>query len=192
MSAMPSGAKRRVHASRRPLRRAGGRHTRQVIEIGRVDPATAGPGFAAELADHKITWALAGPFGTMILADMGAEVWKIEPVGMTEEERGPGPMVHGANLYFHSINRGKLSLQVDLKHPEGRELCLRLAEQADIVAENFSPGTMARLGLGYTDVSARNPRIIYAHTSGFGQTGPDANRGAVDVIVQAASGLMTA
>ena len=108
------------------------------------------------------TWALAGPFGTMILADMGAEVWKIEPVGMTEGERGPGPMVHGANLYFHSINRGKLSLQVDLKHPEGRELCLRLAEHADIVAENFSPGTMARLGLGYADVAARNPRIIYA------------------------------
>ena len=127
----------------------------------------------------------------MILADMGAEVWKIEPVGMTEDERGPGPMVHGANLYFHSINRGKLSLQVDLKHPEGRELCLKLAEHADIVAENFSPGTMARLGLGYADVAARNPRIIYAHTSGFGQTGPDANRGAVDVIVQAASGLMS-
>jgi CoA:oxalate CoA-transferase len=152
-------------------------------------PATTRPLSGLKLLDF--TWALAGPYGTMILADMGAEVWKIEPVGMTEAERGPGPMVHGANLYFHSINRGKLSLQVDLKHPEGVELCLRLAERADIVAENFSPGTMARLGLGYADVSARNPRIIYAHTSGFGQTGPDANRGAVDIIVQAASGLMS-
>jgi CoA:oxalate CoA-transferase len=137
------------------------------------------------------TWALAGPYGTMVLADMGAEVWKVEPVGMTESERGPGPVVDDVNVYFFSVNRGKHSIEIDLKRDEGRELALSLAEHADVVAENFAPGTMQRLGLGYDAVSARNPRIIYASTSGFGQTGPDANKGAVDVIVQAASGLMS-
>jgi CoA:oxalate CoA-transferase len=137
------------------------------------------------------TWALAGPYGTMILCDMGAEVWKIEPVGMTERDRAPGPIVAGVNVYFFSINRGKHCIEVDLKSDEGRELVLKLAEQADVVTENFAPGAMKRLGLDYAAVSARNPRIIYASTSGFGQTGPDAHRGAVDVIVQAASGLMS-
>jgi CoA:oxalate CoA-transferase len=137
------------------------------------------------------TWALAGPFGTMILADMGADVWKIEPVGMTEAERGPGPMIHGVNSYFFSINRGKHSILIDLKKDAGRELALELAEKADVVTENFSPGTMTRLGLDYAAVSARNERIVYASTSGFGQTGPYAGRGAVDVIVQAMSGLMS-
>lgn len=143
------------------------------------------------------TWALAGPYGTMILCDMGAEVCKIEPVGMTEEERGPGPMKDGVNTYFFSINRGKQSVLIDLKTDEGRELALSLAEQADILTENFTPGTMARLGLGYEAVAARNPRIIYASTSGFGQPASDADageapaRGAVDVIVQAMSGLMS-
>lgn len=137
------------------------------------------------------TWALAGPYGSMILCDMGAEVWKVEPVGITEAERGPGPMVDGTNTYFFSINRGKQSIEVDLKSGEGREIVLSLAEHADVVTENFSPGTMARLGLGYDDITARNPRIIYASTSGFGQTGPYAHRGAVDVIIQAMSGLMS-
>jgi CoA:oxalate CoA-transferase len=133
----------------------------------------------------------------MILCDMGAEVCKIEPVGMTEEERGPGPMKDGVNTYFFSINRGKQSVLIDLKTDEGRELALSLAEKADILTENFTPGTMARLGLGYEAVAARNPRIIYASTSGFGQPTADGQagsapaRGAVDVIVQAMSGLMS-
>ncbi|MBI5288946.1 MAG: CoA transferase [Chloroflexi bacterium] len=137
------------------------------------------------------TWALAGPFGTMILADMGADVCKVEPVGITEAERGPGPLVDGVNTYFFSINRGKHSVCIDLKKPEGRDLALALADQADVLTENFSPGTMASLGLGYAAVATRNPRIVYASTSGFGQTGPYAGRGAVDVIVQAMSGLMS-
>jgi CoA:oxalate CoA-transferase len=137
------------------------------------------------------TWALAGPFGTMVLCDLGAEVWKVEPVGMTEKDRGPGPMAGGVNVYFFSINRGKQSIAIDLKTDEGLELGLRLAERADVLCENFSPGTMARLGLGYDAVSARNPRIVYASTSGFGQTGPAAHRGAVDVIIQAMSGVMS-
>jgi CoA:oxalate CoA-transferase len=137
------------------------------------------------------TWALAGPYGTMILADMGAEVWKVEPVGMTERNRAPGPIVDGVNVYFFSVNRGKQSIEIDLKKAEGCELALQLAEQADVVTENFAPGAMKRLGLDYEAVRGRNPRIVYASTSGFGQTGPDAHRGAVDVIVQAASGLMS-
>jgi CoA:oxalate CoA-transferase len=137
------------------------------------------------------TWALAGPFGTMILCDMGAEVWKVEPVGMTEAERAPGPILSGVNMYYFSINRGKQAVHVDLKSAEGREIVLALAEQADVVTENFTPGTMDSLGLGYEAIAARNPRIIYASTSGFGQTGPYTQRGAVDVIVQAMSGLMS-
>ena len=108
------------------------------------------------------TWALAGPFGSMILCDLGAEVWKVEPVGISEAERGPGPMVDGTNTYFFSINRGKQSIEIDLKSERGKEIVLSLAERADIVTENFSPGTMARLGLGYDAIAARNPRIIYA------------------------------
>lgn len=149
----------------------------------------AGPLSGVKVLDF--TWALAGPFGTMILCDLGAEVWKVEPVGMTEEHRGPGPMAKGVNTYFFSVNRGKHSIEIDLKSDEGRELALRLAERADVLCENFSPGTMGRLGLGYEEVSARNPGIVYASTSGFGQTGPYAGRGAVDVIVQAISGIMS-
>ncbi|MEX2226322.1 MAG: CaiB/BaiF CoA-transferase family protein [Dehalococcoidia bacterium] len=137
------------------------------------------------------TWALAGPFGTMILCDMGAEVWRIEPVGMTEAERAPGPVVDGVNLYYFSLSRGKQAVHIDLKSDAGREIALSLAEHVDVVTENFSPGTMQTLGLAYEVIAARNPRIIYASTSGFGQTGPASKRGAVDVIVQAMSGLMS-
>lgn len=149
----------------------------------------AGPLSGIRVLDF--TWALAGPYGTMILADLGAEVWKVEPVGQNEESRGPGPMVDGVNTYFFSVNRGKHSILLDLKSEQGREIALQLAERADVVTENFSPGTMARLGLDYAAVLARNPRIVYASTSGFGQTGPHAQRGAVDVIIQAMSGVMS-
>jgi CoA:oxalate CoA-transferase len=137
------------------------------------------------------TWALAGPFGVMQLCDLGATVWKIEVVGQTEDNRANGPMVDGINTYTFSINRGKDSIEVDLKHPKGRDIALSLAEKADVVIENFSAGTMKRLGLDYEAVSARNPAIIYASLSGFGQTGPYANRGAVDVIVQGLGGVMS-
>ncbi len=137
------------------------------------------------------TWHLAGPFGVMQLCDLGATVWKIEVIGQTEDMRGNGPMVDGINTYTFSINRGKDSIELDLKHPEGNEVALSLAEAADIVVENFSAGTMKRLGLDYEVISARNPRIVYASLSGFGQTGPYANRGAVDVIVQGLGGVMS-
>jgi CoA:oxalate CoA-transferase len=150
----------------------------------------AGPLTGIKILDF--TWALAGPFGVMQLCDLGAEVWKIEPVGVSEEQgRGSGPVVDGINTYGFSINRGKDSILIDLKHPDGKELALSLAEKVDVLTQNFSPGTMARLGLDYESVSARNPRLIYASLSGFGQYGPYADRGAVDVIVQGLSGIMS-
>jgi CoA:oxalate CoA-transferase len=137
------------------------------------------------------TWALAGPYGTMVLADLGADVWKIEPVGQTERDRGAGPVVDGINTYFFSVNRGKKSILLDLKTTEAREVIEALVPRVDVVTENFSPGTMARLGLDYERLKSLNPALIYASTSGFGQTGPYRERGAVDVIVQGMGGVMS-
>jgi CoA:oxalate CoA-transferase len=137
------------------------------------------------------TWALAGPYGVMVLADLGAEVWKIETTHQNEKRRGNGPWVHDVSTYFFSVNRGKKSIMLDLKAPEAKEIVHRLVKQADVVTENFSPGTMERLGFGYEDLKQVNPKIIYASTSGFGQTGPYRNRGAVDIIVQGMGGLMS-
>jgi CoA:oxalate CoA-transferase len=140
-----------------------------------------------------LTWYLAGPYATMILADLGAEVVKIErPDG--DPVRGNGPFLDAAGAYssyFMSVNRGKQSVVLDLKQPRGRELLLELVARADVLVENFLPGTMARLGLGYETLAARNPRLIYAALSGFGQTGPYADRPALDVIVQAMAGTMS-
>ncbi len=137
------------------------------------------------------TWALAGPYGSMVLTDLGAEVWKIETVHQNERRRGNGPWVHDVSTYFFSVNRGKKSLMLDLKAPEAREVVHRLVREADVLTENFSPGTMERLGFGYEALREVNPGLIYASTSGFGQTGPYRDRGAVDIIVQGMGGLMS-
>ena len=137
------------------------------------------------------TWALAGPYGSMILTDLGAETIKVEPAGIDWQRRGPGPYVDGISTYFFSVNRGKKSLTLDLKTPEAVEIVRDLAQTVDVLTENFSPGTMTRLGLGYDALAELNPRLIYASTSGFGHTGPYSSRGAVDVIVQGISGLMS-
>lgn len=137
------------------------------------------------------TWALAGPYGAMILSDLGADVWKIETTSQTEKLRGGGPYVHGVSTYFFSVNRGKKSVMLDLKAPEATEIVHRLVKRADVLTENFSPGTMDRLGFGYEALREVNPALVYASTSGFGQTGPYRERGAVDIIVQGMGGLMT-
>jgi CoA:oxalate CoA-transferase len=137
------------------------------------------------------TWALAGPYGVMILADLGAEVWKIETVSQNERRRGNGPYVHGVSTYFFSVNRGKKSVMLDLKTPEEKEIVYRLVQKVDVVTENFSPGTMERLGFGYETLRDLNPALVYASTSGFGQTGPYRERGAVDAIVQGMGGVMS-
>jgi CoA:oxalate CoA-transferase len=149
----------------------------------------AGPLEGVRILDF--TWALAGPFGSMILCDLGAENIKIEPVGQTWESRGNGPYVDGVSTYYFSVNRGKRSLLVDLKSPEGQEIIYALAKTVDVVWNNFSPGTMDRLGFGCERLREINPRLIYASTSGFGQAGPYREKNAVDVIAQGMSGLMS-
>ena len=137
------------------------------------------------------TWHLAGPYGSMQLADLGAEVWKIETVYADENTRGPGPMVGGINTYFFSVNRGKHSIAIDVKTEAGREIIYGLARHADVLTENFKPGVMDRLGFGYERMAQDNPRLVYASTSGFGQTGPYRDRGAVDIIVQGMGGVVS-
>jgi len=149
---------------------------------------------ARPLEDIRIldlTWVLAGPFASMVLADLGAEVVKIERPPNGDISRTTGPYQNGWSGYFFSINRGKKSLGLNLRSEEGKQLFLRLAEKADVVVENFTPGTMARLGLGYEQLSARNPGLIMASVSGFGQTGPYSDRPALDVVVQAMGGIMS-
>jgi CoA:oxalate CoA-transferase len=138
-----------------------------------------------------LTWVLAGPFASMILCDLGAEVIKVERPPFGDVARTTGPHIKNESGYFFSINRGKKSVCLDLKRPAGRDLFLRLVEKADVVMENFTPGTMESLGLGYETLSARNPRLVYAATSGFGQTGPERLRPALDIVVQGMGGIMS-
>ncbi len=147
-----------------------------------------------------LTRILAGPFATMLMADLGADVIKVEQPGTGDPARGNGPFLSASgeetpeqqfSTYFLSINRGKRSIAVDLSKPEGRELLLRLAETADVLIENFRPGAMEKLGLGYDAVRARNPRLVMCSVSGFGQTGPYAHRPALDVIVQGMGGMLS-
>jgi CoA:oxalate CoA-transferase len=149
------------------------------------------PGPLTGLTVLDLTWVLAGPFASMVLCDLGAEVIKVERPPYGDVARTTGPYIGDWSTYFFSINRGKKSICLDLRKREGKELFLRLVEHADVVMENFTPGTMDGLGLGYKALSARNPRLIYAATSGFGQTGPDRNRPALDIIVQGMGGIMS-
>ena len=137
------------------------------------------------------TRVLAGPYCTMILADMGAEVIKVEHPEGGDDARAFGPFLEGKSAYFMSINRGKKSITVNLKSGEGRELITKLAQGVDVVVENFRPGAMDRLGLGAKSLQAINPALIYAACSGFGQTGPWALKPAYDMIVQGAGGMMS-
>jgi formyl-CoA transferase/CoA:oxalate CoA-transferase len=135
---------------------------------------------------------LSGPFATMTLGDLGADVIKVEMPGSGDDTRHWGPPFLGAEAaYFLSVNRNKRSLAVDMKSVEGLAVVRRLAGEADIVVENFRPGVAARLGLGYADVAAVNPGVVYVSISGYGQTGPDSGRAGYDAIAQARSGLMS-
>lgn len=135
---------------------------------------------------------LSGPFASMILADLGADVIKVESVQAGDDTRHWGPPFQGEDAaYFHAVNRNKRSLAIDLKSSGGREIALRLADSADVVLENFRPGAADRLGLGYPDLSARNPRVVYGSISGYGHTGPLRDRPGYDAIAQAMSGIMS-
>lgn len=139
-----------------------------------------------------LTRVMTGPYCTMMLGDLGADIVKVEMPGSGDDTRAWGPpFVDGESVYFLSVNRNKRSLTLDLKSDFGREALWRLIDTADVLVENFSPGTIARLGFGYETVQARNPRLIFASISGFGQSGPSANRTAYDLIVQGMSGMMS-
>ena len=136
--------------------------------------------------------ALAGPYCTMLMAQYGATVYKLESPGGGDIGRGWGPpFVDGEAAFFLALNSGKLGISIDLKHPQGRELCLRLADRCDVLVENFRPGTMEKLGLGWNAAHARNPRLVYCSISGYGQNGPSRDAPAMDLILQAASGLIS-
>ncbi len=133
---------------------------------------------------------LAGPFATMVLADLGARIIKVEPPD-GDDSRDFGPWHNGISIYFASLNRGKESVALDLKSKADRVIFESLLEKADALVENFRPGTMNRLGYGWEELNAKNPRLVVASCSGFGQTGPWAGRPAYDMIVQGMGGLMS-
>ena len=149
------------------------------------------PGALHGLRVLDLTWVLAGPYASMILTDLGADVVKLERPPHGDVARTTGPFVEHESIYFQSINRGKRSIAIDLRGAEGKELFLQLVEQADVVMENFTAGTMERLGLGYDVLRARNPRIIYSATSGFGQDGPLKDKPALDIVIQGMGGVMS-
>ncbi len=140
-----------------------------------------------------VTQVMAGPFSAMLLADLGADVIKVEPPEAGDQTRGAmGFKLKGTDsMGFLNLNRNKRSIALNLKNPGGKAAFLKLAESADVVIENYRPGVVKRLGIDYETVSAINPRIIYASISGFGQTGPWADRPGFDLMAQAMSGVMS-
>lgn len=134
---------------------------------------------------------LAGPFCTMLLADMGAEVIKLEIPERGDDSRQFPPFKDGESLYYVNLNRGKRSITLNLKHEEGRRIFMELVKKSDVLIENFRPGTMDRLGIGYETLKEVNPRLVFASISGFGQTGPYRSRPGYDIIGQAMGGLMS-
>jgi crotonobetainyl-CoA:carnitine CoA-transferase CaiB-like acyl-CoA transferase len=137
-----------------------------------------------------LTNVMAGPYCAMVLGDMGAEVIKIENFPEGDTSRRFAPQVNGESYCFAVLNRNKKSLALDLKNPRGKAIIMKLGEQADIVIENFRPGVVRKLGIDYDSFKARNPGLIYASMSGFGQTGPYGKKGGFDIIAQGMSGIM--
>ncbi len=155
-----------------------------------MQPETALPLSGVRVLDF--TRVLAGPFCTMLLADMGADVIKVESrAGDDTRQWGPPFDARGRSAYYLSVNRNKRSLVLDLKSPAGQQIARELAAQSQVVVENFKPGGMAAFGLGYDDLHALNPALIYASVTGFGQTGPYHDRPGYDFVIQAMSGLMS-
>jgi CoA:oxalate CoA-transferase len=149
---------------------------------------TNGKGAMSGITVLDLTQFLSGPFCTMILADLGAEVIKIE---RPDRPKASGPFLGGERTYDLSINRGKKGITLNLKNPMDKDIFLQLAKRADVVVENFKPGTMEKMGLGYEEIKKIKPDIIFAAISGFGETGPYRQRGALDMVIQGMSGLMS-
>ena len=139
-----------------------------------------------------LTRILAGPYCTQALADAGADVVKVEEPGKGDDTRGWGPpFVAGESTYFLAVNRGKRAITLNLKHEKGRELLWRLLETADVMVENFRPGTLDRLGFSWVELQRRRPRLVYASVSGYGADGPWGGRPGYDAVVQGEGGLMS-
>ncbi|TDQ80980.1 CoA:oxalate CoA-transferase [Dongia mobilis] len=166
-----------------------------IAQPGAGSPAGANVGSAAGplsgIIVVDLTRVLAGPFCTMLLADLGARVIKVENPRSGDDSRAYGPFINGKSGYFIAQNRGKESIALDLKNPDDQAILHRLLRRADVLVENFRPGTMARLGFGQESLKLLYPQLIYAATSGFGQTGPYADRPAYDIIAQAMGGIMS-
>ncbi len=167
-------------------------HARVAFPAGRLggvsQPTVSGPQDGLLVADFSRV--LAGPFATMMLADLGARVVKVERPETGDDTRSYGPFSGGRSLYFARVNRGKQSVALDLKDSADLEVARRLAARADVVVENFRPGVMQRLGLGPQELLAINPRVVACSISGFGHTGPWSQRPAYDAVVQGMSGIM--
>lgn len=138
-----------------------------------------------------MTRVLAGPFSGMMFADMGADVIKIETPKKGDDSRSFGPFKNGESAYFMNLNRNKRGITINLKNPEGVKVFLELVAKADILLENFRPGTMEKLGIGYEKLKEINPRLVYGCVSGFGHYGPYSKRAGYDIIGQAMGGLMS-
>ncbi|KXG77194.1 CaiB/BaiF CoA transferase family protein [Thermotalea metallivorans] len=138
-----------------------------------------------------LTRVLAGPYATMVMADLGADVIKIEAPGIGDDSRQFGPYVGDESAYFMSLNRNKRSITLNLKEEKAKEIFQEMVKKADVVVENYRPGTMEKLGLGYEELKKINPGIIYAACSGFGHSGPYSKRAAYDAVVQGMGGIMS-
>ena len=150
------------------------------------------PGPLAGVRVLDLTRALAGPYCSMMLGDMGADILKVEMPKTGDETRGWGPpFVHGESGYFLSVNRNKKGMTLNLKDARGKEILAELMACADVVLQNFSPGTLERLGFPYERMRSLNPRVVYCAISGFGQSGPSAGKAAYDQILQGLGGLMS-
>ncbi|XP_061614446.1 succinate--hydroxymethylglutarate CoA-transferase isoform X3 [Phyllopteryx taeniolatus] len=160
----------------------------------RLSPSATGDDRCRPLEGVRVldlTRVLAGPFATMMLGDLGAEVIKVEKPGAGDDTRAWGPPFVGSeSVYFLSVNRNKKSVAVDLKHPRGAQVVQELAGACDVMMENFLPGKLSAMGLGYEELSKRNPALIYCSISGYGQTGPQNQSPGYDSIASAVSGMM--
>src|SRR5580692_9688312 len=158
---------------------------------------TAQPGPLAGLRVLELARILAGPWAGQILADLGADVIKVERKGAGDDTRGWGPPFvaaagggHLGAAYFHATNRGKRSIELDFESEQGRRIVRKLAAQSDVLIENFKVGGLAKFGLDYASLSKDNPRLIYCSVTGFGQTGPYASRAGYDLMAQGIGGIM--
>ena len=151
----------------------------------------AQPGPLSGITIVDLSRILAGPYCTLLLAELGARIIKVEPPQQGDDARHYGPFKNGKSAYFASVNRGKESIALDLKSPSGRDIFERLLDKADALVENFRPGTMEKLGYGWESLHPRYPRLVYAAASGFGHSGPYSHYPAYDMVVQGLGGIMS-